>query len=117
MNEGRCRNCAALVKPGAHWCSLCFADLREKDRVETLASVGAPPAVRRGRHARREPVPIAHSTQDVGIDVLLSSAPQLGMGAGLLVSTPRARIAIMVGGMLGSMLVFFGLLWLFGSLL
>lgn len=26
--EQRCPNCAALVRPGAPWCTLCYADLR-----------------------------------------------------------------------------------------
>ncbi|HET9186686.1 MAG TPA: hypothetical protein VFN80_01925 [Acidothermaceae bacterium] len=61
----RCPRCAALVRPGSQWCTLCYADLRpapprepvpEPEPTSSVESV-APP------RATAQPVPVAASSE------------------------------------------------------
>lgn len=96
----RCPKCAALVAPGAAWCSLCYLDLRPPapepkpvavepepvpvrvpdlgpDGTDATSALLVANGPRRGKHARRAPEP----TPDAGPDTSADAAQNGGLTA------------------------------------
>ena len=135
----RCPQCGALVRAGADWCTLCYADLRPAPEPEPAVpgpadlTVGVPEdegvagQPRRGRHARLDPAYDGAAPTDADPDTGLSVDAMLALlaaendqplqGLTSRLDTTGSRVVAMVGGFVVVMVVIFALMYLVGSLL
>ena len=114
--ELRCRACGARNAPGAVWCSLCFRAMAEAaDAVELPAAADRSEDDRREDHDRRE--------GGADVDALLAelavreAPPSRFGGLSNALSSPGARVAVMLGGTAVVSGGAFGLMAAAGSLL
>ena len=141
-----CPRCGAHSRPGAQWCTLCYADLRPapaRSRRADPALVTVPPtpaptptavaAAGRGKHARQDPT-VEEGGSESGLpartsdeEALRSADAMLAMLAaeqtkplpglsGRLDST-GARVGLMAGGMALIALVLFLVMAVIGTML
>lgn len=132
----RCPQCAAHVAPGAPWCTLCYADLREPARREEVSAPEPTPgptpgpaslegAKPRGKHARRpetQPAPATTTDVERAADALLAELAAAESGSPLgryssLVDTPAKKVGLMVGGAVAAMCLLFIVMAIVGLLL
>jgi RNA polymerase subunit RPABC4/transcription elongation factor Spt4 len=67
----RCPHCGALLRPGAEWCTLCYADLRPKPEPEPVTVIA------------REPSYAAGAAPAAPVDPLTAPRPTLDSAAPL----------------------------------
>ena len=126
----RCPACAATLRAGSDWCTLCYADLRPTPPpapVPAAPRTSAPaPRRARGKHARRDPAYEEPSSNPDEVEALANqmlaelaaaeSKNLLGPIAGT-VDTTGKRAVLMVGGAVVAMLLIFILMAVLGALL
>jgi len=128
-----CPRCGSHARPGAQWCTLCYADLRPPPVIPRRAEraepaerelVTVPPAPGKGKHARRgaaaeertaEPDPGLRAEAMLALLAAETGNP-LGGLTGRFEST-GSRIGLMVGGVVVVAGVLFLLMLVIGSLL
>lgn len=140
----RCPQCGALVRAGADWCTLCYADLRPAPdpapepepalpgpadlTVGVPEDEGVAGQPRRGRHARLDPAydgsgaptdadPETGLSVDAMLALLAAENDQPLQGLTSRLDTTGSRVVAMVGGFVVVMVVIFALMYLVGSLL
>jgi hypothetical protein len=67
----RCPHCGAMLRAGAEWCTLCYADLRPKPEPEPVAVIAHEPSYAAGAApaAPADPLTAPHSTLDAAAPV------------------------------------------------
>jgi hypothetical protein len=134
----RCPQCAAHVRAGSDWCTLCYADLRpapapvasapapEPGPVVTGVEVVDPaepaiPATRRGKHAKQsQTVSSPTETEQLAAQLVAQlAAHESGSPLGRfshLTDTPAKKVGMMIGGCVAVLLVLTSLMFLLGML-
>lgn len=56
--DARCPHCGALLRSGAQWCTLCYADLRPKPEPEPVAVIAREPGYAAGATPRTSADPL-----------------------------------------------------------
>ena len=143
----RCPTCTAHVAAGAHWCTLCYTDLRPQPQPAAAGALapqadelvvvgdGAEPVGRRrrgGKHARpaagSDVTPDGQDDATPAVDVDVIAAQMLAQLAASETSAPLGRFSgvvdspgkkagLMVGGAVLAMVLLFGLMAVLGALL
>jgi hypothetical protein len=135
------------VAAGAHWCTLCYTDLRPKPQPAAAAEPAAhadelvvdeadtepeESRRRRGKHARpaagsdADPDVQGDATPGVDVDVIAAqmlaqlAASETSASLGRfsgVVDSPGKKVGVMVGGAVLAMVLLFGLMAVLGALL
>jgi RNA polymerase subunit RPABC4/transcription elongation factor Spt4 len=81
--DARCPHCGALLRAGAQWCTLCYADLRPQPEPEPLAVVVREPSYAGAAAGATDPVtdPMTVPPSDGAADPAPVGWPCTGCGA------------------------------------